>query len=121
MDNELLLLSGEDIPFIEAQLTIHQPKIKEISLIGEKNFFAGCQFLTFTKENLTGQDKIGLENKSDFDILMSIMCSNDKEVQYKESVLMFLTLLFPDYKIKIINTDIILFNENHSTRINNVN
>ena len=30
MDNELLLLSGEDIPFIEAQLTIHQPKIKEI-------------------------------------------------------------------------------------------
>ena len=37
MDNELLLLSGNDIPFIEAQITIHQPTIKEIAYIGEED------------------------------------------------------------------------------------
>ena len=120
MDNELLLLSGEDIPFIEAQLTIHQPRIKEISLIGEDNFFAGCQFLIFSKENLSEEDRIGLEDKSDFDIFMSIMCGNEK-MQYKECTLMLLTLLFPEYQIKMTHTDIVLFNENISARINNAN
>lgn len=32
--DELLLLSGNDIPFIEAQITIHQPTLKEIAYIG---------------------------------------------------------------------------------------
>ena len=120
MDNELLLLSGEDIPFIEAQLTIHQPKIKEISLIGEETFFAGCQFLLFSKENLSEQDKIGLEDKSDFDIFMSIMCGTEK-MQYKNSIDMLFTLLFPNYKIKMTNTEIILMSENGVARINNTN
>lgn len=120
MDNELLLLSGEDIPFTEAQVTIHQPRIKEISLIGEDNFFAGCQFLIFSKENLSEEDRIGLEDKSDFDIFMSIMCGNEK-MQYKECTLMLLTLLFPEYQIKMTHTDIVLFNENFSARINNAN
>ena len=35
MDNELLLLSSNDIPFLEAQVNIHQPTLSEISLIGE--------------------------------------------------------------------------------------
>lgn len=38
MDNDLLLLSGNDIPFMEAQITIHQPTIKEIAYIGRKYF-----------------------------------------------------------------------------------
>ena len=29
MENELLLLSGNDIPFAQARINIHQPKIKE--------------------------------------------------------------------------------------------
>ena len=33
MDNELLLITGRDIPFIEAQVTIHQPRLYEISFI----------------------------------------------------------------------------------------
>ena len=39
MLNDLLLLSGNDIPFIEAQVNIHQPSIKEIAYIGEESFF----------------------------------------------------------------------------------
>jgi hypothetical protein len=42
MENELLYLSGNDIPFIEAKVIIHQPTIKEIAYIGEKSFFTGC-------------------------------------------------------------------------------
>ena len=47
--NELLLLSGSDIPFPEARVTIHQPTLKEIGYIGEKTFFIGTQekFLEF--------------------------------------------------------------------------
>ena len=41
MLNDLLLLSGNDIPFLEAQVNIHQPSIKEIAYIGEESFFIG--------------------------------------------------------------------------------
>jgi len=116
MNNELLLLSGEDIPFIEAQLTVHQPRLKEIALIGEENFLAGCQFLNFTKDKLNEQDRIGLENKSDFEIFMSIMCSKEK-IQYKDSVNYLLSLLFPDYKIKFTPEVILLASQNGSARI----
>ena len=47
--NELLLLSGNDIPFYSAKVNIRQPKIKEIALIGEENFFVGCHLLNFSK------------------------------------------------------------------------
>ena len=47
MNNELLLITGEDIPFIEAQTIIHQPTMKEISLIGEESFLIGSKFLNF--------------------------------------------------------------------------
>jgi len=49
MINDLLLLSGNDIPFVEAQISIHQPTLKEISFIGEDIFFIGCEFLNFSK------------------------------------------------------------------------
>ena len=49
MLNDLLLLSGTDIPFQKAQISIHQPTIKEISFIGEEAFFIGCELLNFSK------------------------------------------------------------------------
>jgi hypothetical protein len=33
--NELIYLSGAEIPFPQASIIIHQPTIKEISMIGE--------------------------------------------------------------------------------------
>ena len=73
MLNELLLLSGNDIPFIEAQISIHQPTIKEIAYIGEENFYIGCEMLTFSKDILNEEDRNNLRNQNDFDILMSII------------------------------------------------
>ena len=42
MLNNLLLLSGNDIPFFQAQIVIHQPILKEIAYIGEDTFFQSC-------------------------------------------------------------------------------
>ena len=82
MLDELLLLSNNDIPFKEAQVNIHQPTIKEISLIGEESFHTGCQFLIFSSSNLADKDKNNLGNKTDFEIFMSIMNSKEN-VKYK--------------------------------------
>ena len=116
MNNELLLLSGEDIPFIEAQLTVHQPRLKEISLIGEENFLAGCHLVNFTKNKLEEKDRIGLENKSDFEIFMSIMCSKEK-IKYKDSIKLLFSLLFPGYNIKFTPEVILLASKDMSARI----
>ena len=121
MDNELLLLSGEDIPFIEAQTVIHQPKLREISMVGERSFLSGTKFLTFTKNMLSEKDKTGLEDKTDFDIIMSIMCSSEK-VEQKNDVTLLLSLLFPTSQIKYTNGEIVLINdESGIVRINNLN
>ena len=63
MENDLLLLSGNDIPFYGAQVSIHQPTIKEIAYIGEEAFYTGCEFLRFSKDKLTEEDRNSLENK----------------------------------------------------------
>lgn len=44
MLNNLLLLSGNDIPFVSAQIAIHQPTIKEIGYIGEQSFFLDVNY-----------------------------------------------------------------------------
>ena len=73
MINELLLLSGNDIPFEDAQIIIHPPTLKEIAYIGEEAFFVGCELLKFSKDILTDEDKSHLVDQSNFDILMLIM------------------------------------------------
>ena len=73
MSNKLLLLSGNDIPFVQASVNIRQPRIKDIAYLGEDKFYLGCNFLCFSKDNLNEKDKKSLVNYSDFDILMSIV------------------------------------------------
>ena len=102
MLNELLLLSGNDIPIEEANLVLHQPTLKEIALIGEDKFFSGCEFLRFTKEKLNSEDRNRLENISNFNIIMSIMREKNPNVQKQVAcAMMVLSLLFPTYSIQI--------------------
>lgn len=102
MVNDLLLLSGNDIPFPEAQLAIHQPTIKEIAYIGEEAFFSGCEFLRFSKDNLPKEDRSHLESLTNFEILMSIMREKSPLMQKnKICTMMILSLLFPTYEIQL--------------------
>ena len=122
MDNELLLLSGNDIPFIEAQVTIHQPTIKEIAYIGEEAFFTGCELINFSKNILPEQDKVNLEDKTNFDILIAILRERNAVMQRNRNcVEMVLALIFPWYTIDIINDAIVLEKEEERHLINNDN
>lgn len=101
MLTDLLLLSGNDIPFIEAGLVLHQPTIKEIGYIGESCFFTGLEMLNFSKNILPEEDKIHLESQSNFDILIAILREQKNAVMQKNRncVLMVLALIFPLYSI----------------------
>lgn len=116
LNNDLILQSNNDIPFPECAISIHQPTISEISLIGEENFQSGIRFLNFSKDLLGEEDKNNLSNQSDFDIFMSIMCSKESAT-YKNAILMVFTLLFPDYSIKMKQEGIELHKDNDFTTL----
>ena len=118
--DELLLQTGGDIPFSPARVTIHNPSLKEIGMVGEKNFHIGCHFLCFNKDNLPEEDKKGLGDISNFEIFMSEMNSRQRAV-HKIDAIMVLALLFPQYKIKIEKDNILLQSENFSSSINKQN
>lgn len=100
--NELLLLSGNDIPFPSAQICIHPPTIKEIALIGEEKFFMGCELLKFSKDILSPEDKNNLSQISDFNILMTIMNEHSPATEKNvESAFLVLSLIFPNYQIQL--------------------
>lgn len=109
MNNDLLLLSGNDIPIEEVHLLLHPPTIKEISYIGEEAFFGGCEFLKFNKNKLNTEDRNRLENISNFEILMSIMREKNPSVQKaKADATMVLALLFPTYEVQIDEINMII-------------
>ena len=117
MIDELLLLSGNDIPFPAAQLSIHQPRLKEIAYITEPVFHYGSRCLTFSKESLSEMDKIGLEDKQDFEIFMSMI--NDKNfLKFKTDSLKILTLLFPEYNIEVKSQAILFIKDDFKTALN---
>lgn len=89
-------------------------------MIGEKDFLIGCHFLNFKKDNLDNKDKLDLENKSDFEIFMSVMNSREMAI-HKTDAMMVLALLFPQYGIKIDKDKILLQSEKHSSSINKQN
>lgn len=97
MDIRLALMTGTPIPVPSCQLTINQPTIKEIGMIGEKEFFTGAQCLCIEK-SMYIQDENVLSSTSNFQIFMTIM-SERQEVEKKNNVLAVLKLLFPNYKV----------------------
>ena len=109
MVNDLLLLSGNDIPFVEAQVNIHQPSIKEIAYIGEESFFIGCEILNFSKDSLSYEDREQLVNFSDLEVFLAILDGPFAQTRReKNSVILILTLIFPDYTVDFKEKEIVL-------------
>lgn len=52
MVDELQLITGIDIPVKELGLTIRQPRISEIAMLGEQDYFIALQLFRMTKESL---------------------------------------------------------------------
>ena len=98
MDIRLALMTGIDIPVPELQTAVHQPTIKEISYIGEQEFFIGLQTLSINKNMINAQGNSLLENTTNFQIFMTVI--GEKEMaDKKKCVKDVLKLLFPDYSI----------------------
>lgn len=96
-------MTGEDVPFIQAQISIHQPTIAELSLLGENNFRLGCGLLNISTDLLSDKDKNDLKGLSDFDILMTLIKDKSKGKLRKgrSCVMRLLYLLFPEYEIRV--------------------
>lgn len=97
MDTRLSLMCGTDYPVPECQIIIHQPRIKEIALIGESDFFSGIQCLCLNKSMFV-KDESDLSNINNFQIFMTIM-SEKEAADKKAAVQQVCTLIFPNNKV----------------------
>lgn len=99
-------MCGTDIPVPEIQAAVHQPQIREIAFMGEREFYIAAQCLGLQKRMFT-QDKNVLSQVSNFQIFMMVM--NEKEAaDKKEQVMQLLAILFPNYKALMMPKSILL-------------
>lgn len=118
-DIKLALMTGVDIPIPECQITLHQPTIKEISMIGEKKFFTAAQVLCINK-NAYIEDESVLEVTNNFQIFMTIM-TDKTTADKKADVIEVLTLLFPSYKVMFTPRALLLNSSNGNVMIDEDN
>ena len=115
----LALMTGIDVPILENSIVLHQPTVKEISYIGEKNFFIGVQCLCIKKE-MCIEDESLLLNTNNFQIFMTVM--EDKNViDKKNNVIDVLSLLFPNYKVIFTPRSLLLNGEGQICTIDETN
>lgn len=119
MDTRLALMCGTDYPVPECQLTIHQPRIKEISLIGESDFFTGIQCLCLNKSMFVKDESL-LATTNNFQIFMTVM-SEKETADKKIAVQQVCTLLFPQYKVSFTPRSILIMGSDHSITIDESN
>lgn len=119
MDIRLALMCGIDIPIPELQTTIHQPTIKEISYIGEQEFFIGLQTLSINK-NMLAQGNSVLENTTNFQIFMTIMKEQETKDK-KDAVINFFQLVFPGSQVIFTPMSILLNKEGQQTLVDENN
>ena len=105
-DYRLALTTGVDIPIPELQLTLHQPTIEEISMIGEQAFYTGVQLLCMQK-SLYVEDETLLVNTTNFQIFMTIMMEKHM-ADKRDNVLATLQLLFPSAKIQFTPASLLI-------------
>lgn len=97
MDNRLALMTGIDFPIEGCSLIVHQPSIKEISYIGETDFFMGVQLLCVNK-SMYETPEVDLSEITNFNLFMQLIEQPELKKQ-KIMVNQILHLLFPMYQI----------------------
>lgn len=118
-DMKLALMCGSDIPIPECQLVVHQPRLKEIALIGETDFFTGVQTICINK-NMISQGETLLENTNNFQIFMMVM--QEKEtLDKKEAIKQLFPLILPQYQLILTPRSLILKNKDVTITIDESN
>ena len=119
MDTRLALMCGTDYPVPECSLVIHQPRIKEIALIGETDFFTGIQCMCLNKSMFVKDESL-LGDTTNFQIFMTIM-SEKEAIEKRQAVDQLCVLLFPNQKITFTPRSMMLIGEGHTTMIDESN
>ena len=112
MDNRLALMTGIDFLLEDCPLIIHQPSIKEISYIGEIDFFMGVQLLSVNK-SMYETPETDLSEMTNFDIFIQLINSPELKDQ-KNKVQQALSMLFPSYQIMMTPRAIVFNQEGNS-------
>lgn len=119
MDIRLALMAGTDIPIPECQLTLHQPTIKEISFMGEDDFFKGVQCLCLHKSMFV-EGKDVPSDINNFQIFMTMMMDKST-VDKKDSVLQLLSILFPHYRVLLTPRSLLFQGDGDSKMVDESN
>lgn len=119
MDIRLALMCGTDIPVPACQLTIHQPRIKEIAYLGEQSFFSGIQCLCLNKTMFVKDESL-LGDTNNFQIFMTIM-SEKEAADKKIAVQQVCEILFPKYKIMFTPRSVLLSGDGMTIQIDEKN
>ncbi len=105
-DYRLALQCGINLLVPECQIVLHQPRIEEIALIEETDFFTGIQCLCLYKSMFVS-DKVDLSDINNFQIFMMIM--QEKEAKDKKrATQLVMQLLLPNYNILFTPKSIVL-------------
>ena len=115
MDTRLALMTGVDIPIPECQIILHQPRIKEIGMIGEEAFFIGIQCLCINKSMVSVEDKSVLDEINNFQVFMTVM--NDKTMKDKKQKVISVLSLLGLGKATFTPQSLILTDSNNATHI----
>ena len=121
--NKLALLTGVDIPIPELQLTLHQPRIREIAYVGELEYFLTLQLLCFDKNAIMAANPKGssvLQIMSDFQIFMTLISPLDEDEKKERygQVIDVLTILIPGYTVQIMDNNLGIYLNNPTTKHN---
>lgn len=119
MDNRLALMTGTDIPIPECQLIIKQPRIKDISFLGETDFFIGVQTLSINKSMVVVEDKSVLDQINNFQVFMTVI--NEKEMQDKRKKVEAVFQLFGLGKPSYTPQSLILTDNNNEAHLIDAN
>lgn len=99
--DKLSLMAGSPIPLEELGIVINQPKLKDIALMGEANFFKNISYFLVSRAKLNIPIEI-----SDFDLFMYFI-NQDQSLQASISDIFILTIEGID-SIKFYDTFIII-------------
>lgn len=103
--NKLSLMAGTDIPVLDLQTVIHQPRVKEIALIGEEEYFLALQLLCFNRKVLlASQGASNLASMNNFQIFMTLVANPQiKDTgKRKNTIEQLFLLLFPGYTCQFL-------------------
>lgn len=123
-DYKLPLITGVDILVPDEGIAVHQPTLKEISIMGEDEFFRAVQLLVLNKKSILSLiQNPELEQHlppeiSSFDIILQIL---NLDKTKKDLIINLFVLIFPGYTTNFLPKSIALIKDQEIVSITKEN